>query len=105
VRFVGDPVDFVVFDGLSDGYVHRVVFVEVKTGNAELNGNERRVKSAVIDRCVEWELFRVPNGQPPVSNVKRRTSSVSSRAIHSALQHLSPSLLAGGSALRERGRF
>jgi hypothetical protein len=36
-RFVGSPVDFVVFDGLSDGTVRRVVFVEVKTGGAELS--------------------------------------------------------------------
>src|SRR5206468_1492693 len=34
VRFLGSPVDFVVFDGLSDGTVRRVVFVEVKTGDA-----------------------------------------------------------------------
>src|SRR5262249_40523194 len=31
-RFIGSPVDFVVFDGLSDGDSCRVVFVEVKTG-------------------------------------------------------------------------
>ena len=35
VRFLGSPVDFVVFDGLSDGHVARVVFVEVKTRSSE----------------------------------------------------------------------
>src|SRR6185369_10174397 len=29
--FLGRPVDFVVFDGLDEGEVRRVVFVEVKT--------------------------------------------------------------------------
>lgn len=64
IRFVGDPVDFVVFDGLSDGNVRNVVFVEVKTGDGELNRNERRVKAAIVERRVEWSLFRVSDGQP-----------------------------------------
>ena len=66
VRFVGDPVDFVVFDGLSEGNVRNVVFVEVKTGLGELNGNERRVKAAIAERRVEWSLFRVQDGQPDI---------------------------------------
>lgn len=64
VRFLGDPVDFVVFDGLSEGNVRKVVFVEVKTGSGELNGSERRVKSAITGRRVEWSLYRIPDGQP-----------------------------------------
>ena len=31
-RFLGTPLDFIVFDGLDEGEVRRVVFVEVKTG-------------------------------------------------------------------------
>lgn len=64
VRFIGDPVDFVIFDGLNDGAVRRVVFVEVKTGNGALNGSERRVKAAITARRVEWSLYRIPDGQP-----------------------------------------
>lgn len=58
VRFLGSPIDFVVFDGLSDGDVRRVVFVEVKTGNAELSGRERQVRDAVLERRVEWYALR-----------------------------------------------
>ncbi len=54
VRFLGSPVDFVVFDGLSDGEVSRVVFVEIKTGTAELSSRERRVREAVRAHRVEW---------------------------------------------------
>ena len=60
VRFIGDPVDFVVFDGLAEGNLRRVVFVEVKTGAGDLNGNERRVKSSIVERRVEWHLYRAP---------------------------------------------
>ena len=58
VRFLGSPVDFVVFDGLSDGQVARIVFVEVKTGEAQLSGRERRVRDAVHEARVEWYELR-----------------------------------------------
>lgn len=59
VRFLGSPVDFVVFEGLSEGAVTRVVFVEVKTGGAELSTRERRVRDAVLERRVEWHELRL----------------------------------------------
>jgi predicted Holliday junction resolvase-like endonuclease len=58
VRFLGSPVDLVVFDGLSEGEVRRVVFVEVKTGSAELSARERRVREAVRAGRVEWVEWR-----------------------------------------------
>lgn len=61
-RFLGTPVDFVVFDGLSDGQVRRVVFVEVKTGGADLSARERRVRDAVDAGRVEWAVLRVAPG-------------------------------------------
>jgi len=59
-RFLGAPVDLVVFDGLSDGEVRRIVFIEVKTGNAGLNARERRVRDAIEAGRVEWSELRVP---------------------------------------------
>jgi predicted Holliday junction resolvase-like endonuclease len=60
VRFLGSPVDFVVFDGLSDGHLTRIVFVEVKTGAADLSTRERRVRDAVQDSRIEWYELRGP---------------------------------------------
>jgi predicted Holliday junction resolvase-like endonuclease len=57
-RFLGSPVDFVVFDGLSEGAVRQVIFVEVKTGNAELSRRERQVRDAVEARRVVWADIR-----------------------------------------------
>ena len=59
-RFLGAPVDLVVFDGLSEGDLHRIVFVEIKTGNAGLSGRERRVRHAIEAGRVEWTELRVP---------------------------------------------
>jgi predicted Holliday junction resolvase-like endonuclease len=57
-RFLGSPVDYVVFDGLETGAVRRVVFVEVKTGAAGLTGRERLVREAIRERRVEWIEWR-----------------------------------------------
>ena len=59
-RFLGSPVDFVVFDGLSEGHVTRIVFVEVKTGASDLSTRERRVRDAVVDSRVAWHELRLP---------------------------------------------
>lgn len=62
VRFLGSPVDFVVFEGLAAGAVSRIVFVEVKTGHADLTARERRVREAVQGGLVAWHELRVPGG-------------------------------------------
>jgi predicted Holliday junction resolvase-like endonuclease len=62
VRFLGTPVDLVVFDGLSEGAVRRIVFVEVKTSTSDLSTRERRVRDAVYARRVEWSELRAGQG-------------------------------------------
>ena len=47
-RFLGSPVDLVVFDGLAEGELRGVWFLEVKTGNAGLSGRERQVRDAIL---------------------------------------------------------
>lgn len=60
-RFIGSPIDFVVFDGLcsEDGEVREVVFVEIKTGTSSLNKRERQVKKAIQECKVRWLELRV----------------------------------------------
>ena len=64
VRFLGSPVDLVVFDGLSAGNVERVVFLEVKTGGAQLTDRERQVRKVSEARQVAWAELRLsrPSG-------------------------------------------
>ena len=64
VRFLGSPVDLVVFDGLAAGCVERIVFLEVKTGGAGLTQRERSVRDAIEDGAIEWAELRV---QPAAS--------------------------------------
>jgi predicted Holliday junction resolvase-like endonuclease len=59
VRFLGSPTDLIVFDGLADGEVRRVVFLEVKTGGSCLTERERSVRDAIQAGDVEWLEVRV----------------------------------------------
>ncbi len=62
VRFLGSPVDLVVFDGLNDGAVRQVVFIEVKTGAAALSSRERQVRDAILEKRVRWDELRLTRG-------------------------------------------
>ena len=57
-RFLGTPVDLVVFEGLDADEVTRVVFVEVKTGGAGLSRRERSVRNCVQRGDVAFEVVR-----------------------------------------------
>jgi len=59
-RFIGTPVDFLVFDGLSEGQVRAVVFVEVKTGTSAMTTRERQVRDAIRGQRVEWQQLSLP---------------------------------------------
>jgi hypothetical protein len=58
-RFLGAPIDYVIFDGIGSGELREVVLVEVKTGRSKLNHNERQVELAVREGRVRFELLRI----------------------------------------------
>lgn len=57
-RFLGQPVDFVVFDGLDEGDLRRIVFVEVKTGESKLTKRERLIRDAILEGRITWREMR-----------------------------------------------
>ncbi len=61
LRFLGTPVDYVVFDGLSEGEVDAIVFLEVKSGGSGLTAKERRVRDAIEAGAVRWDVYHVPD--------------------------------------------
>ena len=58
-RFLGSPIDFIVFDGLEEGNLRRILIIEVKTGAARLSRREKEIKEAVESGRVEFKLLRV----------------------------------------------
>jgi predicted Holliday junction resolvase-like endonuclease len=59
-RFLGTPVDLIVFDGMSEDALREIVFLEIKSRGGALSARERRVRDAVLERRVSWKEFRVP---------------------------------------------
>ena len=58
-RFIGKPVDFVAFPGLSENdKVDEVLLVEVKTGRSELNAREKEIRRAVKEGRVRYVEYR-----------------------------------------------
>ena len=60
-RFIGSPVDLVVFPGLAGDEPQEIVFVEVKAGaRPRLSPREQRVRELVEAGKVRWELLHRP---------------------------------------------
>ncbi|MFA4906793.1 MAG: Holliday junction resolvase-like protein [archaeon] len=62
VRFIGKPVDFLVFRGMDEKKVEEVIFVEVKSGKARMNPVEKTLKDAIEAKKVSWKEYRIPEG-------------------------------------------
>ncbi len=59
-RFLGKPVDYVAFTGLSKGNPGEILFIEVKTGDAKLTASEKAIKEAIEAGRVRWAEYRLP---------------------------------------------
>jgi predicted Holliday junction resolvase-like endonuclease len=55
-RFIGTPIDLVVFPGLAEGEPKEIVLIEVKSGrSSRLSPREKRIKELVEANMVRWE--------------------------------------------------
>lgn len=64
-RFLGSPVDYIIFDGLTavaDERAEeiRIVVLDVKHGTAGLSRTQRVIRDAVAEKKVLFETLRVP---------------------------------------------
>jgi len=59
-RFIGKPIDFIVFEGMDEKEIRSVVFVEVKSGASRLSAQEKKLKDAIVNKRVTWCEYRLP---------------------------------------------
>lgn len=59
-KFLGKPIDFIVFKGMDEKNINEVIFVEVKSGKAKLNSHEKNLKTTIEKKKVRWVEYRVP---------------------------------------------
>ena len=64
-RFMGNPVDYICFDGLSDvldgkaNEINKIRFVDIKTGKSNLNKSQRRIRDAINSNNVEFQVINL----------------------------------------------
>ena len=58
-RFIGSPVDLIVFPGLASGDPKEIVIIEIKSGkNARLTASEAKIRELIEGGMVRWELIQ-----------------------------------------------
>jgi predicted Holliday junction resolvase-like endonuclease len=61
-RFIGTPVDFIAFKGLSEENLEEIYFIEVKSGESKtLTDREKQIRNAVDSGKVKWLLIHLPS--------------------------------------------
>jgi predicted Holliday junction resolvase-like endonuclease len=64
-RFLGNPIDYICFEGLSDlldgqaNAITSVHFIDIKTGKASLNKSQRRIRDAIKNSQVEFSTINL----------------------------------------------
>ncbi len=56
-KVLGDPIDMLIFNGLSNGKVESLSFVEVKSGAARLNEHQKSIRDAIANHKVSYGVF------------------------------------------------
>ncbi|HLC19967.1 MAG TPA: Holliday junction resolvase-like protein [Candidatus Nanoarchaeia archaeon] len=59
MKFIGAPIDYIIFDGMNKKDIQKIVFLEIKTGKSNLNAQEKKLKNVIQSGEVHWEEFRI----------------------------------------------
>ncbi len=58
-KFLGQPVDYLIFPQMDQENIEEVIFLEVKSGDSVLNNRQRQIKKAIEEKRVKFEEFRI----------------------------------------------
>lgn len=59
IRWLGDPIDLIIFDGRAKEDPNQIIFCEVKSGESELTKVQKKIKELVEKKKVRWEELRI----------------------------------------------
>ncbi|MEM3481941.1 MAG: Holliday junction resolvase-like protein [Thermoplasmata archaeon] len=60
VRFIGSPVDLIVFSGLREkNSIDEIIFLEIKTGKGRQSGVEKKVEDAIKNGKISYRVINV----------------------------------------------
>jgi predicted Holliday junction resolvase-like endonuclease len=58
-RFLGTPIDFIIFDGASENKIRKIIFLEIKSGESKLTEKERQIENLVKDKKIEFKVLNI----------------------------------------------
>jgi len=62
-RFLGNPIDYIVFSGLSDitdgesDTIDKIIFLDIKTGKSNLSKVQRRIRDCISEGRIEFLIY------------------------------------------------
>tara|TARA_Y100001968_G_C19432818_1_gene758001 strand:- start:467 stop:964 length:498 start_codon:yes stop_codon:yes gene_type:complete len=57
-RSMFDPIDYVIFEGLSEKQkVEKIIFMDIKSGKARLSQKQKKIKEAVDNKHVQFKTY------------------------------------------------
>ena len=59
-KFLGKPIDLIVFKGMDEKNISEIIFLEIKSGNSSLSSQEKNLKNSVENKKVRFEEYRIP---------------------------------------------
>jgi predicted Holliday junction resolvase-like endonuclease len=75
-RFMGNPVDYICFEGLSDlldnktNEISSVKFIDIKTGKSSLNKSQRKIRDAIKANKVNFEVINLDDEMQKQNNTE-----------------------------------
>ncbi len=58
-RSLFEPIDYIIFEGLNKkDSVSKILFTEIKTGDAKLTKKEKEIRNLVEKKQVAWETYK-----------------------------------------------
>ena len=58
-RSMFDPIDYVIFEGLSKKQkVEKIFFVDIKSGKARLSPKQKKIRNAILENKVEFKTYK-----------------------------------------------
>ena len=72
-RFLGSPVDMIIFDGCDEDNLQEIVFLEIKTNSSTLSARQRQIRDAVRAGKVVWRELRIGTPEATEAESSRRS--------------------------------
>ena len=85
MHFLGQPIDYIVFQGLHEDKIERVIFVEVKTGQSKLTKREKSLKETIEKRKVSWKQINVDTAEDNTPDKEMENEETSIKDLYETI--------------------